>query len=33
MYWSEGVEQADKEEELLQPPQDEVSSTKDYGRA
>ena len=33
MYWSEGVEQADKEQEhstVLQPPQDEVSSTKDW---
>jgi len=36
MYWSEGVEQADKEQEhstVLQPPQEEVSSTKDCGRA
>jgi len=32
MYWSEGVEQADKEEHstVLQPPQEEVSSTKDW---
>ena len=36
MYWSEGVEQADKEQEhstVLQPPQEEVSSTKDCGHA
>ena len=34
MYWSEGVEQADNEHStVLQPPQEEVSSTKDCGRA